>query len=114
MEKATEVYNKLKLRFVGKSEVAAKPKPENKDEANNEDSENKDPTPLNGESEQKREDEEKEEEKLKSPLHEEHNDHPSSSPNRRSLDSPAEPHSNSFEEEDNSISAEMEPAAIES
>lgn len=110
MEKATEVYNKLKLRFVGKSEVAAKPKTENQDEANNEDTENKDPTPVNGESEQKRE----EEEKPKSPLQEENNDHPSSSPNRRSPDSPAEPHSHSFEEEDNSFSAEMEPAAVES
>lgn len=114
MEKATEVYNKLKLRFVGKSEVAAKPKMENKDQENNEDTENKDPTPVNGESEQKREDEEKEEEKPKSPLQEENNDHPSSSPHRRSPDSPAEPHSHSFEEDENSISAEMEPAAVES
>lgn len=35
MEKATEVYNKLKLRFVGKGEVAAKPGTENKDEEDN-------------------------------------------------------------------------------
>lgn len=35
MEKATEVYNKLKLRFVGKGEVAAKPGAENKDQEDN-------------------------------------------------------------------------------
>lgn len=31
MEKASDVYNKLKLRFVGKAEVAAKPQTENKE-----------------------------------------------------------------------------------
>lgn len=31
MEKASDVYNKLKLRFVGKGEMAAKPKTENKE-----------------------------------------------------------------------------------
>lgn len=31
MEKAGEVYNKLKLRFVGKGEVAAKPKTDDKE-----------------------------------------------------------------------------------
>lgn len=31
MEKAGEVYNKLKLRFVGKAEVAAKPKIDDKE-----------------------------------------------------------------------------------
>lgn len=31
MEKASEVYNKLKLRFVGKMEVAAKPQTEDKE-----------------------------------------------------------------------------------
>ena len=36
MEKASEVYNKLKLRFVGKAEVAAKPKTENKEAEDNE------------------------------------------------------------------------------
>lgn len=41
MEKATEVYNKLKLRFVGKTEVAAKPKTENDDTENNEEIQNK-------------------------------------------------------------------------
>uniref|UniRef100_A0A8C6T3S8 Lens epithelium-derived growth factor integrase-binding domain-containing protein n=1 Tax=Neogobius melanostomus TaxID=47308 RepID=A0A8C6T3S8_9GOBI len=81
MEKASEVYNKLKLRFVGKGEVAAKPKTEDKDEANDEDTENKDHTPVNGESEEKREGEEKDE-KPNSPLQEENNDDPSSSPNR--------------------------------
>lgn len=35
MEKATEVYNKLKLRFVGKGEMAAKPGGENKDQEDN-------------------------------------------------------------------------------
>ena len=41
MEKASEVYNKLKLRFVGKAEVAAKPKMENKEaEENNEETQN--------------------------------------------------------------------------
>lgn len=36
MEKASDVYNKLKLRFVGKGEVAAKPKTENKEPDDNE------------------------------------------------------------------------------
>lgn len=36
MEKASEVYNKLKLRFVGKPEVAAKPQTEDKEPENNE------------------------------------------------------------------------------
>lgn len=36
MEKASDVYNKLKLRFVGKPEVAAKPKTENKEPDDNE------------------------------------------------------------------------------
>lgn len=31
MEKASEVYNKLKLRFVGKTEAPAKPKTEDKE-----------------------------------------------------------------------------------
>lgn len=31
MEKASDVYNKLKLRFVGKPEVATKPKTEDKE-----------------------------------------------------------------------------------
>lgn len=35
MEKATEVYNKLKLRFVGKGEMAAKQGSEGKDEEDN-------------------------------------------------------------------------------
>uniref|UniRef100_A0A3B4ATL9 Lens epithelium-derived growth factor integrase-binding domain-containing protein n=1 Tax=Periophthalmus magnuspinnatus TaxID=409849 RepID=A0A3B4ATL9_9GOBI len=69
MEKATEVYNKLKLRFVGKSEVAVKPKSEDKDTTNNEDIENN-PTPVNGESE-KKEEAENEDKNSKSPLQEE-------------------------------------------
>lgn len=40
MEKATEVYNKLKLRFVGKGEVAAKPGGESKDQEDNGDMKN--------------------------------------------------------------------------
>jgi len=36
MEKASDVYNKLKLRFVGKPEVAAKPKTDNKEEESDE------------------------------------------------------------------------------
>lgn len=36
MEKAGEVYNKLKLRFVGKGEVAAKPKTDNKEQEDDE------------------------------------------------------------------------------
>lgn len=31
MEKASEVYNKLKLRFVGKPDVAAKPQTDDKE-----------------------------------------------------------------------------------
>lgn len=40
MEKAAEVYNKLKLRFVGKGEVAAKPKTEHKEPGDNEETQN--------------------------------------------------------------------------
>lgn len=40
MEKASDVYNKLKLRFVGKAEVAAKPKTENKEPEDNEETKN--------------------------------------------------------------------------
>ncbi len=40
MEKASDVYNKLKLRFVGKAEVAAKPKTENKEAEENEERQN--------------------------------------------------------------------------
>lgn len=36
MEKASDVYNKLKLRFVGKTEMAAKPQTENKETEKNE------------------------------------------------------------------------------
>uniref|UniRef100_A0A671VIX7 Lens epithelium-derived growth factor integrase-binding domain-containing protein n=1 Tax=Sparus aurata TaxID=8175 RepID=A0A671VIX7_SPAAU len=82
MEKASEVYNKLKLRFVGKAEVAAKPKTENKEaEDNNEETQNADSTPVNGDSEQKTDDMEVEE-KPKSPAEEENNDDAASSPNR--------------------------------
>lgn len=35
MEKATAVYNKLKLQFIGKIEIS-KPKPDEKDEETNE------------------------------------------------------------------------------
>lgn len=36
MEKASDVYNKLKLRFVGKPELPAKPQIENKETENDE------------------------------------------------------------------------------
>lgn len=36
MEKASDVYNKLKLRFVGKPDVITKPKTENKEQDNDE------------------------------------------------------------------------------
>ena len=36
MEKASDVYNKLKLRFVGKAEVPVKPQTENKEPEDNE------------------------------------------------------------------------------
>jgi len=39
MEKASEVYNKLKLRFMGKSEVAAKPQTEGKEAEEDDDDE---------------------------------------------------------------------------
>lgn len=39
MEKASDVYNKLKLRFVGKTEAAAKPKMENKEPENDDEKE---------------------------------------------------------------------------
>lgn len=34
MEKASQVYNKLKMQFLGKTEGALKSQPENKDPAN--------------------------------------------------------------------------------
>lgn len=40
MEKASDVYNKLKLRFVGKLDVVAKPKSEGKDAEDNEEGKN--------------------------------------------------------------------------
>lgn len=40
MEKASDVYNKLKLRFVGKAEVAAKPKMDDKEAEDNEETQN--------------------------------------------------------------------------
>lgn len=114
MEKASEVYNKLKLRFVGKGEVAVKPKTEDKEPANNnEESQNTDSTPVNGDSEQKKDDMEVDE-KPKSPAQEENNDDNASSPNRRSSDSPAEQHTHTYDEADNSISAETEAPVVES
>uniref|UniRef100_A0A3Q3XPP7 Lens epithelium-derived growth factor integrase-binding domain-containing protein n=1 Tax=Mola mola TaxID=94237 RepID=A0A3Q3XPP7_MOLML len=73
MEKASDVYNKLKLRFVGKVEVAAKPKTENKESEDNGETKNTDSTPVNGDSEQKTDDVEVED-KPKSPGQEENND----------------------------------------
>ncbi|KAA8589955.1 hypothetical protein FQN60_013320 [Etheostoma spectabile] len=113
MEKASEVYNKLKLRFVGKPEGAAKPQTEDKEPEDDEKKrQNTDSTPVNGESEQKK-DNMKVEENPKSPAHEENNDDTASSPIRRSPDSPAEQQLHSYEGADNSISAEMEPPAVE-
>lgn len=40
MAKASDVYNKLKLRFVGKMDVAAKPKSEGKEGEDNEEGKN--------------------------------------------------------------------------
>lgn len=40
MEKASEVYNKLKLRFVGKAEMAAKPKTDDKEAEDDEETQN--------------------------------------------------------------------------
>lgn len=40
MEKAGEVYNKLKLRFVGKLDVITKPKSEGKDAEDSEEAKN--------------------------------------------------------------------------
>lgn len=40
MEKASDVYNKLKLRFVGKMDMAAKPKSEGKELEENEQGKN--------------------------------------------------------------------------
>lgn len=40
MEKASDVYNKLKLRFVGKLDMAAKPKSEGKELEDNEQGKN--------------------------------------------------------------------------
>uniref|UniRef100_A0A3Q3KIQ6 Lens epithelium-derived growth factor integrase-binding domain-containing protein n=1 Tax=Monopterus albus TaxID=43700 RepID=A0A3Q3KIQ6_MONAL len=82
MEKATDVYNKLKLRFVGKTEVAAKPKTENKEPEDTEkETQNTDSAPVNGESEQKKDDVAVEE-KPKSPVGEDNNDDTTASPNR--------------------------------
>lgn len=113
MEKASEVYNKLKLRFVGKPGVAAKPKSDNTElEEDEKQTENTDPTPVNGESEEKKDDMDVEE-KPKSPAQEENNDENASSPNRLSPSSPTE-HTRTYEDAENSISAETEPPAIES
>uniref|UniRef100_A0AAQ5XZM0 Lens epithelium-derived growth factor integrase-binding domain-containing protein n=1 Tax=Amphiprion ocellaris TaxID=80972 RepID=A0AAQ5XZM0_AMPOC len=113
MEKASDVYNKLKLRFVGKGEVPAKPKTEDKEPEDDEkEPQNADSTPVNGESEENKNDMEVEE-KPKSPAQEENNDETTSSPNRRSPDSPAEQQTHTYEDADNSISAETEPPAIE-
>lgn len=40
MEKASDVYNKLKLRFVGKLDMAAKPKSDGKELEDNEQEKN--------------------------------------------------------------------------
>uniref|UniRef100_A0A8B9HND1 Lens epithelium-derived growth factor integrase-binding domain-containing protein n=1 Tax=Astyanax mexicanus TaxID=7994 RepID=A0A8B9HND1_ASTMX len=50
MEKATEIYNKLKLQFVGKVETN-KAKPEEKEKDDKTEIQNTDSTPVNGESE---------------------------------------------------------------
>uniref|UniRef100_A0A3P9P8U0 HDGF like 2 n=1 Tax=Poecilia reticulata TaxID=8081 RepID=A0A3P9P8U0_POERE len=113
MEKASDVYNKLKLRFVGKPELAAKPKIENKETENDEkQSQNTESKPVNGESEERKENAE-EDEKPKSPLKEENNDGQGSSPNRPSSDSPAPQQTPTYEEADGTVSAEPEPAAVE-
>uniref|UniRef100_A0A3Q2V898 Lens epithelium-derived growth factor integrase-binding domain-containing protein n=1 Tax=Haplochromis burtoni TaxID=8153 RepID=A0A3Q2V898_HAPBU len=115
MEKASDVYNKLKLRFVGKAEVAAKPKTENKEPENDEEKETEntaDSTPVNGESEQKKNDTEGEE-KPKSPVQDENNVDTASSPNRRSPDSSAEQQTHTYEEEDDSISHPSRTTAVD-
>lgn len=114
MIKATEVYNKLKLRFMGKSEEAAKPQTEDKEPENNEkETQNTDSAPVNGDSQEKKDDMEVKE-NPKSPANEENNDDTASSPIRRSPESPAEPQLHKYEEADKSISAETEPPAVES
>uniref|UniRef100_A0A8C5BS91 Lens epithelium-derived growth factor integrase-binding domain-containing protein n=1 Tax=Gadus morhua TaxID=8049 RepID=A0A8C5BS91_GADMO len=83
MEKASEVYNKLKLRFVVKGELPTKPKSDDKESQDNgKGSQNTDSTPMNGESEQKQQEEDVEEEKPKSLTQEENDQHTTSSPKR--------------------------------
>uniref|UniRef100_A0A8C7Y122 HDGF like 2 n=1 Tax=Oryzias sinensis TaxID=183150 RepID=A0A8C7Y122_9TELE len=104
MEKATDVYNKLKLRFVGKSEVPVKTKMEAKDETADNDEETQ--NTVNGESREKKNDAEVEEKP--EPPAEEDNKDASSSPNRHSPDSPAEQQTGPYEE------AAAEEPAVES
>lgn len=111
MEKASHVYNKLKLQFMGKSEVLSKPKTEEQD--NGKDIETTDSTPVNGESELRKKEGTNEEGDPKSPVVDKDNDLAGSSPIRPCPDSPREQQTHT-DEPHHTISAETEPSAVES
>uniref|UniRef100_A0A8C7MYN9 Hepatoma-derived growth factor-related protein 2 n=1 Tax=Oncorhynchus kisutch TaxID=8019 RepID=A0A8C7MYN9_ONCKI len=83
MEKASQVYNKLKGQFVVKSEMPSKHKAEGKEqEENGKETSNTDVTPVNGESEIQKKECTELEDTPKSPVQEVNDEHVASSPNR--------------------------------
>ncbi|CAB1331421.1 unnamed protein product [Coregonus sp. 'balchen'] len=115
MEKASQVYNKLKGQFVVKSEMPSKPKAEGKEqEEDGKETQNADVMPVNGESEVQKKECTELEDTPKSPVQEGNDEHMASSPNRPSPDSPAEQQTHTDDETHHALSAETEPPAIES
>ncbi|XP_036833981.1 hepatoma-derived growth factor-related protein 2 isoform X2 [Oncorhynchus mykiss] len=91
MEKASQVYNKLKGQFVVKSEMPSKHKAEGKEqEENGKETPNTDVTPVNGESEVQKKECTELEDTPKSPVQEVNDEHVASSPNRNRTDSDGE------------------------
>ncbi|KAM9480194.1 hepatoma-derived growth factor-related protein 2-like isoform 1-T1 [Salvelinus alpinus] len=114
MEKASQVYNKLKGQFVVKSEMPSKHKAEGKEqEENGKETQNTDVIPVNGESEVQKKECTELEDTPKSPVQEVNDEHVASSPNRRSPDSPAEQQTHT-DETHHALSTETESIAMES
>ncbi|XP_055717422.1 hepatoma-derived growth factor-related protein 2-like isoform X2 [Salvelinus fontinalis] len=114
MEKASQVYNKLKGQFVVKSEMPSKHKAEGKEqEENGKETQNTDVIPVNGESEVQKKECTELEDTPKSPVQEVNDEHVASSPNRRSPDSPAEQQTHT-DETHHALSTETELTAMES
>uniref|UniRef100_A0A8C7LW04 Hepatoma-derived growth factor-related protein 2 n=1 Tax=Oncorhynchus mykiss TaxID=8022 RepID=A0A8C7LW04_ONCMY len=83
MEKASQVYNKLKGQFVVKSEIPSKHKAEGKEqEEDGKETQNSDVMPVNGESEVQKKECTELEDTPKSPVQEENDERMASSPNR--------------------------------